>query len=537
MVFEGKLLTEPNTPLGPPIVEESVKKTSEEPVKKVLEESVKSVETPKATNSGKKSHTFRNLFISTFLLGSLFYAGGAYYSLQNDTVHDLFVDHVPLGASLMDLILNRRFKESFNSISAVTAKKSSDQKPASGLESVSIPKSGATWKAVDEPVDAGTTNIAKPGPHLSAKPKIAKLPLIETPQGADSAVTQSIATLNEFITSINDSKYTSEHVEKISQQLNKLAAFISEIKTSVTQELNRKVQEAVSQAGSAVDNTSAEFVQAVEAQKAKWTKTFHEEQQRLTASYNERLKNEIEAANKVIFTHASNQLLAVNAEREKKFTDEIRARVEAERDGRLANLEQLSASLEQVQQLTIEADKAISEADATAKLHIAIGRLRTALQSDNPVALRPYIEAIRAAAQEDPLLLAAIDSIPRDVYDLGVLTRQQLAARFHLLQPEIKDASLLPPNAGIAGHIGSLIFSKLLWTKSSAATGDDVGSVMARANEALANGNIVDAVAEVNTLQGWPKRLAHDWLVQGRNRSEVEFLVELIAEEGKLYGI
>ena len=153
------------------------------------------------------------------------------------------------------------------------------------------------------------------------------------------------------------------------------------------------------------------------------------------------------------------------------------------------------------------------------------------------MALRPYIEAIRAAAHDDPLLLAAIDSIPRDVYDLGVLTRQQLAARFHLLEPEIKDASLLPPNAGIAGHIGSLIFSKLLWSKTSSATGDDVGAVMARANEALANGNIVDAVAEVNTLQGWPKRLAHDWLVQGRNRSEVEFLVELIAEEGKLYGV
>lgn len=529
MVFEGKLLTEPNTPLGPPIPEEPVKKASEEPVK--------AAEPIKSTKSDKKSHTFRNLFVSTFFLGSLFYAGGAYYSLQNDTVHDLFVDHVPLGASLMDLILNRRFNQSFNSISAVTASKSSKEKPTSGLESVSIPRSGATWKAVDEPVDPGAVNIIKPGPHLSAKPKAAKLPLIETPKGADAAVTKSIATLNEFITSINESKQTSEHIEKISKQLTQLAASISDIKNSVAQELNRKVQEAVSQADSVVDHTSAEFTQAVEAQKAKWTKTFHEEQQRLAASYNERLKNEIEAANKVILTHASNQLLAVNTEREKKFADEVRARVEAERNGRLANLEQLAASLEQVQQLTIEADKAISEADAAAKLHIAIGRLRTALQSEKPVALRPYIEAIRAAAHDDPLLLAAIDSIPRDVYDLGVLTRQQLAARFHLLEPEIKDASLLPPNAGIAGHIGSLIFSKLLWSKTSSATGDDVGAVMARANEALANGNIVDAVAEVNTLQGWPKRLAHDWLVQGRNRSEVEFLVELIAEEGKLYGV
>lgn len=530
MTFEGKLLNE---------------KPVETAKAAVPSEKVKPP--PAATAAPKKkTHRFRNFILTTLILGSVGYIGGAYYALQDDDFHDYFVDYIPFGDDLIAFIEDRRFRQRFSSISAV-AKSNNGAKTPGGLESVRIPKSGATWKAVDEPVDKpGAVNIMKPGPHLSASPvkpeePAAKassiLPLIPVPSNADDIVKNSINAMNEFIGSVNSSKYSEEHIEKISKEITGLAQSISEIKNSFKEELSKKVHEEAAKVGSVVNDKTTELRSAVAAQEEKWIREFQEEQKRLAASYNERLKNEIEAANKVIFTHANNQLLAVHAEREKQFAAEILERVENERDGRLANLEELAKSLADIEELTVKADRAILEADNVAQLHIAIGRLKTILESEKPVALGPYIEAVRELSGSDPLLKATLDSIPKDVYEQGVLTPAQLAARFHLLEPEIRKASLLPPNAGVAGHIGSMIFSKLLWSKSGNSTGDDVESILSRADTALSEGRVVDAVGEVNTLKGWPKRLAHDWLIEGRKRSEMEFLTEVLAEEGKLWGL
>lgn len=518
MVFEGKPLAEPSSSTTGHEVKPTTPKV-EAPI------------TPPPEEPKKKTHKFRNFVLSTVLLGSLAYGGAAYYSLQNDDVHDFFVDRVPLGSEIMDFILSKEFHK-LNDFGKVT---SGVTKPTtSELETIKVEKSGATWKAVSEPA---AVDIIKPGPHLSAKPKPGKqLPLLKAPKEAGATVQQSIDVLNEFIQSINESKQSADQVDKISKQIEKLAANISEIKASFSKEITRQVQENVANATSPVAN-AAEISDAIEKQKAEWMAEFNEEQKRLQSSYNDRLQNEIQAAQKVIFSHAKNQLIAVNSEREKQFADEVQSRVEKERDGRLAGLEELQASLKDIEKLTIEADAAIEQADRSAQLHIAIGSLRTALQSERPVALRPYIEAVRAVANDDPLLIAALDSVPHDVYDQGVLTRQQLAARFHLLQNEIRKVSLLPHNAGIAGHVGSLIFSNLLWTKKGSPSGDDVESVLARTNYALTTGNIVDAVGEVNSLSEVPKRLAGDWLAQGRNRCAVEFLVEVMAEEGKLWNV
>lgn len=538
MVFEGKPLNSKTEEVSK---EDPTTETKEEPKIEIKEELPKTeAKTPK-----KKTHRFRNFLLTTVSLAAVVYGAGAYYALENDDVHDFFVDYVPFGDELMAVIENRRFRKRFSDLAAV---QQSNVRTPGGLESVRVSKTGATWKAIDEPVDKpGAINIMKPGPHLSAAkkeetaapPQKVTLPLVPIPENADGHVLASVEALNDFIKSINESKPGSEHVDRVSKEVVALAQSISEIKDSYKAELASKVEGEAAKALDVVSDKTQELREAIAVQEAKWTAEFREEKKRLDASYNERLKNEIEAANNVIATHAANQLVAVHAEAERQFADEIANRIEKERDGRLANLEQLAKTLSEVEEITVKADKVILESDNTAQLHIAIGRLKTILEGEEPVALGPYIKAIAKVAGKDPLLQAALDSFPSDVYGEGVLTPAQLAARFHLLEPEIRKASLLPPNAGIAGHLGSLLFSKLLWTKtdSASASATDVESILARANAALAEGRVADAVGEVNSLKGWPKRLAADWLADGRKRSEVEFLVDVFSEEGKLWGL
>jgi mitofilin len=147
------------------------------------------------------------------------------------------------------------------------------------------------------------------------------------------------------------------------------------------------------------------------------------------------------------------------------------------------------------------------------------------------------MDQVKQVSQGDELISACLSTVPLSVLDHGVLTNAQLSARFKLLEPEIRKASLLPPNAGIAGHVGSIIFSKLLWKKEGNPVGNDVESIIARTECALTEGRIVDAVQEINQLKGWPKKLAQDWLDEGRKKSEVEFIVGVLSEQSRLWNI
>lgn len=548
---------------------------------KLIDESASSTSTPPPNTSSstpppppppptpkKKSHLFRNLILSTLGLTIIAYGGGVYYSLDNDEFRDEFSERVPFGEDLVYFIEEQRFKRKFSGVlPSIASIPSSDDSPSTITSSKTTgtasraSDAAPAWKASDsenspaaakilksdkqkrvkavEPV-AVTSSTSKPS---SSSPPAVPLPLIRVPAGVDTAVAKSIESLNQFIKVVNDSKASPVDVEKLSTEILALVSTIDAIKASTEAEAKKLAAGEVAKAEQRLESNINELKTAVSAQEEKWTREYHEETKRLAHAYNERLQNEVNAANKVIFAHANNQLLAVHAAREREFAKQIQERVETERSGRLSKLEDLAKELAEIQELTTKAEKTIADSDRAAKLQLAITRLRIALDSDEPVPLAPYFASLRelttdtnsTTTEEDSFLSTVLNSVPDDALTQGVLSPAQLSARFHLLEPEIRKASLLPANAGVAGHVGSIIFSKLLWKKSGNATGDDVESILARADTALTEGRVTDAVAEVNSLKGWPKKLAGDWLFEGRKRSEVEFLTDVLTEEGKLW--
>ena len=87
---------------------------------------------------------------------------------------------------------------------------------------------------------------------------------------------------------------------------------------------------------------------------------------------------------------------------------------------------------------------------------------------------------------------------------------------------EVRKAALLPDNAGVASHAASLVLSRFMFRKSGLPIGDDVESILARAELLLEEGNLDDAVREVNSLTGWAKTLSRDWLAECRRVLEVQ---------------
>lgn len=548
MVFEGKLIHP--KPAAPTAV----------PAKPVLTKPV-TTETaipPPPAPKKKESHFFRNLFLYTIGLTVIAYAGGVYYSLDDDAFRDVFTEQVPYAENIVYFIEEQRFKRKFsNSLpsveSASTDGSTSTITSSKTTSTASRAATPAAWTSAEHPSGAPKPSPKKKVEPAPAAPTAYKptsdsaLPFIRVPSGVDASVAHSIEGLNHFIKLVNESKAIPADIDALSKEINSLADTIDSIKAEAKAEAEKKAAAVVdvSQTEERLESTIAEIKTALNEQEEKWAREYHEETKRLTQAHNDRLQAEVEARSKVIFAHVNNQLAAIHNARDKEFSQQIADRIENERDGRLSKLQDLSNQLSEVQELAVKATEIIQQSDRAAKMQLAVTRFRVALESDEPIPLAPYFDTLKqlvdlkksndSADADSEFLSAVLNSIPKDVLTQGVLSPAQLVARFHLLEPELRSASLVPPNAGILGHFGSLVLSKLLWKKEGSPEGEDVEAVLSRANTALSEGRITDAVVEVNSLKGWPKKLAGDWLAEGRKRSEIEFLIDLLAEDGKLY--
>lgn len=124
----------------------------------------------------------------------------------------------------------------------------------------------------------------------------------------------------------------------------------------------------------------------------------------------------------------------------------------------------------------------------------------------------PFDEELRALKRlvdtptesSDPSLISTVlGSVPETVASAGITSFAHLASRFtSSVAPQLRHSALLPENGGVLAYIMSYAASSFLFQKEGWAEGDDVISVIARANFWLTNKDLDLATREVNQLQG-----------------------------------
>ncbi|CEH12837.1 mitochondrial inner membrane protein [Ceraceosorus bombacis] len=77
----------------------------------------------------------------------------------------------------------------------------------------------------------------------------------------------------------------------------------------------------------------------------------------------------------------------------------------------------------------------------------------------------------------------------------------------------------------------SAVFAPLLFTRKGYVEGDDTPSTLARAQYWLDRRDLDAAAREVNSLKGWPKILAGDWLDAARARLEAQQALEIVGAQ------
>lgn len=439
------------------------------------------------------------------------YGAGVALATQNNAFNEIFTDKVPLGEEAVDYaqsLLNttkseyniKNFKDKFSSLENTLS-----ISKASGAQSTTIEavKESPKPKKTEKPVNK--LNL----PHLSIQAK-------------DSQIQQVIQEFNAIVNKLNAGQFDKdEKFEKIQQIVKDLDSTLVKLSSKSEEEFNARLKEEVSAKEVETLQTLQKSFQATLDQKAD--------------QHQKELQQEVIKAKEALEAYYKNQSKLAAIKTQDEFAQLISESVEKERNGKLSQFKDLNNKLENLQKLVLSIDDHLTNAELKVKLQLSLNKLKFKLQSDKIQDLSNEIKELNVLAKEskNEVITSALNAIDAETVKNGLLTQSQLITRFGLLAPELRSASLLPPYAGVLGHVSAKIFSSLLLKKEGHAEGKDIESLIARVQNNLINNRLDEAVEEVSQLKGWSRRLADDWIFESRKRLEVEFLVNLIDLESR----
>ncbi|KAL8951147.1 MAG: hypothetical protein Q9222_002854 [Ikaeria aurantiellina] len=361
-------------------------------------------------------------------------------------------------------------------------------------------------------------------------------------KNADEPVVQDLVRIiNDIITVVNADgaqvKYQSS-INKAKAELSGVGGKIIAMKEAE----KGAAQERIKATQSEFENAARELVRRLEEEMRNQTASYREEleseREKVSQHYDERLRNEVKRAEEVSDQRLRNELLEQAVALKRKFSSDIQEQVETERSGRLSKLSSLSSSIEELESLTSSWNKVIDNNLQTQHLLLAVEAVRATLENaDRP---RPFVmelATLKELATGDSVISSAIASINPTAYQRGVPTLSQLVDRFRRVASEVRKASLLPEDAGVASHAASYMLSKVMFKKQGMTVGDDVESVLTRTEALLEEGRLDEAAREMNGLDGWARSLSVDWLGEVRKVLEVRQAVEVMGTQARLLGL
>lgn len=524
----------------------------------------------KGGNQGqKKKFSLAGLLFKTAFWTSVVYGGTLFVATKNDKVMDFIIDkQPPYYEELLNVIehgsiedLKQQLKVAQQKISDFDFKLPSKAKideftqelESRGENLIEETKkklgthSGARpGQPVSDEISAPTPAEQLQKPVETVQRSVEHLPLIQLDKGiassVDSSIKSTIKSFNDLILSIDAGSHTGSKneslIREITENVSKLSSKLNSLTLSFDEELQSKLKISQSELLSSYTKKELELTENMLHQ-------FHREKTQMEKKLSSRLNQEIEATKQTISQAAVNAVSMMRVEQTKNFEKLIKDKIDQERDGRLANLDKLNSRLTELENFSTALESQLVANHRKSLIQQSLTKLKSLLlvsssELEKPRLVSPYVENLAKISSEsnDELIALAL----QDLQPLlsresthSILSTPQLLTRWEQLVPELRSASLLPPNAGLLGHLSSMLFSKLLFpVKGAKPEGKDIESVIGRVESSLARGELDVAVEEVANLKGWSRKLADDWVKEGRKRLEIEFLMKIIDAESKI---
>ncbi|KLT38985.1 hypothetical protein CC85DRAFT_309652 [Cutaneotrichosporon oleaginosum] len=390
-----------------------------------------------------------------------------------------------------------------------------------------------------------------PPPPPKPKSEEGKLPLL-APKVKDFGVEEPIigqlaSTIDSLTTTLAGAKgapsaQAADILGKAQADLSALNARLDDVK---------KTEQARLQ--STVDAKTREFEAQLARKEQEWLAgedklktTWEAERQKMVDGWRDVLDAELAAQRQHIEARLRDEVVSQGIELQRRWLRSIKSQVETERGGRLAKLDALTTSLKQLERITLDNSAVLDDNVKLHKIWSALRAVQAKAERGN-VAFDDEVRVLRAlstptdpdGADTDSVMRAALAHLDASgIPSTGVKSFSDLAAWFAAsVAPRIHEAALVPApeDATVASHLASAVLSKILFRpKAGLVAGTDVGAVLARAEYALGEKDLDAAAREVNSLTGWPRKLAEDWLREARRKLEVQQALDVFATEATL---
>ncbi|KAH9998862.1 mitochondrial inner membrane protein Mitofilin [Russula compacta] len=277
----------------------------------------------------------------------------------------------------------------------------------------------------------------------------------------------------------------------------------------------------------------------LESQESDFRTFFEEEKARFAKAYREKLEQELQTQSDIINERLKEEVIAQGIELQRRWIREIKVRVEEERGGRLAKLDELAANLKRLERVTLDNSTYLDE---NLRLHTLWSALRAVDNAIDAPVRRPFRDELRvlrhaAAARDDSVVGAALDALDTgNAPDIGVEPLADLVSWFTTsVAPAVSRVALVPEDgAGVLAHVASHVLSTFAFRRQGLVTGDDVLSVLARTEYHLNEKDLDSATRELNQLRGTARALLKDWLEASRRRLEVQQALEVVRSQATL---
>ncbi|KAG2369117.1 mitochondrial inner membrane protein Mitofilin [Suillus spraguei] len=385
-------------------------------------------------------------------------------------------------------------------------------------------------------------------PKAAAEPTPVPLPLVAPAVSevavSEPVITQLASTIDNLASFLASNPAASEKAKDVLEvakgDLTSLAARIEKIKEDEKLQLEMKLDEQAREYTTKLLELELEAQDKLDSQQDGFRTFYDEERSRFAQVYREKLsRNYVPRQNSLMSGRLKEEVIAQGIEMQRRWIREVKVRVEQERGGRLAKLDELATSLKRLERLALDNSSYLDENIRVHSMWTAIRAMQSAVDASIRKPFREELRVLRhiAVAKEDTIIAAALDSLEQsDMPDIGVEPFADLASWFSTsVRPRVSSVALVPDqDAGVLTHLASHFLSLFRFQRHGLVPGSDVLSVLSRAEYYMNEKDLDSAARELNQVKGTARELLHDWLEAARRRLEVLQALEVIQSQATL---
>ncbi|KAF9121243.1 Formation of crista junctions protein 1 [Mortierella sp. 14UC] len=363
--------------------------------------------------------------------------------------------------------------------------------------------------------------------------KLIKIAPIESEEPIMSSLNTTLAQLVHILNENGIPEQGHEVFEKANEELKHLSERVEALKVEGEAQAATVMAELTEKYKRIVDEKESHHEGHISQLKRELADAFEQEKK-------DAIERELKIQQEILREEQKQELIKYAMDMQRRWVREVKVRVENERGGRLARLDQINLRLKTLERQGVDNADFLDQSSRTHQLWCGVKALEKAYEAGER---RPFdrelarLKRLAETEKDAEVLKVVLAAVPESVATQGVDSVPELMDRFEYVADKVRQASLVPENGGVLAHGMSVILSKLMFKKHGLVPGNDVEAILARTEYYLVENDLEQAVRELNQLKGWGKRLAKDWIVAARRRVEVGQAIDVINTHANLVSL